>query len=461
MSSRLRQSTVAATPTRRSTAAPTPGRRQNVVELPPYEQPAHPLNENAQRALAQLAHIHSLKKYDEDIKTAMAVVTECAGDINEALQQRDAGVRKRKAKRQNQETEDDAEDERIRAMDASLAEMREKVERMTQRLDESVRKMIDAKHGATHMSDTVKELTTEAGTAATQATTQGRSQRRRRRGNADEDGADEEYDDFTPTDPAGGPTQATQPLHDSFNAKFGRKRDKYQSHTLTQRYARDNAYRDFKRLVHDSLHPNEAGPPLAHEDTWFPDGDVPQPGITRRAARADDSDDDLQVAKETISTKCPLTLQEFKEPLTSRKCPHSFEASAITGMIDDPGNLHRVGSERGVRCPVPGCQSELTKHDLHVDQVLLRKIRRLQRANAMGDEDDDDDEGGRQNSARNAHEIESDDDDDDVDGGMDIDDLEATQKSVKPKLEKSTQAPRSTQTRNQVVELASEDEDDG
>ena len=72
-----------------------------------------------------------------------------------------------------------------------------------------------------------------------------------------------------------------------------------------------------------------------------------------------DDDEDLIVASERISTKCPLTLLTMKDPVTSQKCPHSFEKEAILSMINASDVLVGGNGRRGaplgqkaMQCPV-------------------------------------------------------------------------------------------------------------
>ena len=78
----------------------------------------------------------------------------------------------------------------------------------------------------------------------------------------------------------------------------------------------------------------------------------------RQTADADD-DDDIDVLSERISIKCPITLVPMKDPVSSTKCPHSFEKSAILDMLNQSvirvGGSNRRGAQNGqkaVKCPV-------------------------------------------------------------------------------------------------------------
>jgi len=124
-------------------------------------------------------------------------------------------------------------------------------------------------------------------------------------------------------------------------------------------YANHNNYIGFKRIVHDSRHPEDNPPPLPNSSTWFPSesgSSGARTGQARGGAPADEDDDDIEIEKENISLNCPLTLLPFKDPVTSKKCPHSFERTAILPMIQNSearvGGIRRGDGERAVKCPI-------------------------------------------------------------------------------------------------------------
>ena len=137
------------------------------------------------------------------------------------------------------------------------------------------------------------------------------------------------------------------------------------------RYASHNDYIGFKKILHDSHHPGPEAPPLPHASTWFPNSSSssgpsqPQQRAHGHGSSADaiQDDDDVELAETsaTINIKCPLTLRPMKEPVTSLKCPHSFEKAAILDMIGrsdvfvgGKGTVGRraQGGVRGMKCPV-------------------------------------------------------------------------------------------------------------
>lgn len=144
-------------------------------------------------------------------------------------------------------------------------------------------------------------------------------------------------------------------------------------------------------MVHDAKHPGDDAPPVPHASTWFRHM---EDGTAQENA---ESDDDIAIEREKVSLRCPLTFLTFKEPVTSTKCPHSFERTAIEDMIKKSTYMltlprgHPRQGQRGryVKCPV--CELPLTKEDLRPDPVLLRKVRRQSQKDDDDDDDDDDD----------------------------------------------------------------------
>ncbi|OQO03916.1 hypothetical protein B0A48_10558 [Cryoendolithus antarcticus] len=454
MASRVRQ--VAATPGPSSTprgAAPTPRGPTTAT----YEPPAYTLNPAGQRALAELTRKYNLQKLNSKYTEAQELVSVSAAEINERVADKSSEIRKRKARQatQGQDGEDDIED--------GLEELKERVEKMTKRMDESMQKLIDGRHYVEGMQEALTLAAQEArASASTQASTQNaRSQPRRRRAmsggasdfsDAEEDEA--EYQDFDPTAPRDG-TQAVKSTSAAFTEKLEEKKLEYQNYSKRQRYASNNEYKGFKQVVHDAMYPDQEVE-LPHESAWFNEpGQAPAPGETAGGDAEEDEDDDIQIQRATTSTKCPLTLQEFKDPLTSTKCKHSFEASAILEMLS--ASVERENGRSGpqvVRCPVASCDVRFSKSDLVKDAALIRRIKRLQHAKRIEENDEDDESHGA-----NRMLIEDD--------AVDVDDFEAgpaptravkgeTKPTPRSEMVPSTQQPRSTG----VVDLG-DDTDEG
>ena len=440
---------------RQSTAGPSGTQRRAENEVPPYQPPSFPLNPAAQRALAQLTQTHNLKKLDESLGEAQGALSNAAGDINERLTEKENYVKRQKGRNLEQGTQDaEIEDD----IEQSRDELRDKVERMTQRMDETMRKIIDGQHSVQSIKDSVAAMATEArANASTQASTQQLPSQRRRRppGAEDGDDADEDYEDFEPTNPAAGTQNQPTPI-ETFRSKIEDAKTRYQSYSLTTRYADNNDYRDFRRVVHDAKYPN-GEVALPHHSEWFEEGQAPAPGVTTRSRNngddEDDDDDDIAISRATISTKCPLTLQEFKTPLTSHKCPHSFEAEAILSMI-------KSSRQRAVQCPVPGCSQILSNADLHTDAVLIRQIKRLQRAKELEQEEAEEDD--RDVNGRGTQDGATMIDDEDEDGA-DVDDIvegRSTQVKRERLTGRSQPAPMSPGGTAGTVDLDGSDDDE-
>ncbi|TKA82837.1 hypothetical protein B0A55_01059 [Friedmanniomyces simplex] len=408
-----RQSVVPGTPATQRTLTGATAGRATANQLPEYEPPTFSLTPAAQRQIAELIRNPNLKKLEKHLDEAQSAVSTSAAEINDRLTQGRKTLAKRKRPDAEPGTQDsygnvnNSEDAVARGLD----ELQDKVTRMTARMEESIRKMIDGKQNVQHIKDSLAKTSNDARANATQAATpQVRTRRRTRQGSASGSGEEDEEEDiqpFTPTDPAGGTQPQVAPI-DVFKGTLDDAKTRYQSTSLTARYAENDDYVNFKQMVHDAQHPdNDVSVP--HARTWFPqEQEMPPPGVTktRSAARdqEDDDDDDIAISRATISIKCPITLQPFKDPLSSRLCSHSFEAAAITELL-------RNSPTRGsVQCPCTGCRETLTKNDLHRDQVLLRKIKRIQRAKELEEEDalTDGEGGGNGRMQRNATLIEDD-----------------------------------------------------
>ena len=142
---------------------------------------------------------------------------------------------------------------------------------------------------------------------------------------------------------------------------------------LDTSYTQNNDYIGFKKLVYDAQFPGDDAPPMPHSSTWFSDQspDSSDPHTRGAAAAAGNqptgNDDDLAVASERISIKCPITLLPMKDPVTSTKCPHSFEREAILSMINasdvrvDGSGRRGAGGKKAMQCPVCTVVSHLLR----------------------------------------------------------------------------------------------------
>ncbi|KXS99293.1 hypothetical protein AC579_3922 [Pseudocercospora musae] len=391
------------------TATPGPSSRGAPVStaVPEYQPPAFPLNPAAQRALSSLLQKHSTKRFEEHIASAQTELSTVVGDIYDALNPKREATTKRR-QRFDHGREDD-EDE-LKTQEAQLQRLQEKAKQMHERMEEQMRKLVDAKAGVESMREAVGAAERDAReNASTQASMQQGRALRSLRADRDEDDEhddeDEEMPDFTPTDPAGGTQPPTAPKH-AFKKHLEYTQLRWQGQCLTDRYSSNKEYADFKRLLHDALYPDD-DVELAPPDRWFDEGGRPAPGTTTRTQNEDDSDDDIAVERTTISTRCPLTLLQFETPWTSKKCPHTFEKDAIVNMIN-ASTLTNAQRQNYVQCPYGGCQQQLTKYDVDRDPVMTRKIKRIQAARRAAEEEEDGDEDEPDGPQRRGHVIDSD-----------------------------------------------------
>jgi hypothetical protein len=358
MSHRIRQSNARPTASRQSVASIP--RRNQTDELPPYKKPSYPLDLEAARQLRELQG-HNLNDVKRHNKQAVETITSTAENVNDMLREHSEYIVRRQKKWDAGKNLDDRE-----AEEEAMKDLQDRVEEATAKLEESMRAVIDSGIAAQRIDDTLdwlrqnapKQLEDEYQTQMSQRATQRQSQiDSQRLQDGDEDASDQGLDD--------GPTPGPTPLDSTrvtltgvselFLDRQQRQKDAYTSLSLTARYARSNEYRDFKRIVHDAKY-GDAGPVLGHEDTWFTETGSPAPGITNTQRGDFEDDDDIIMDKATISTRCPLTFQQFKEPYTSTKCPHTFEKNAIVEMIRTSGHATGPGGrQKAVSCPVTGC----------------------------------------------------------------------------------------------------------
>lgn len=392
--------------------------------LPPYQVPLHPLS---QKSLDKLAHLRAdefpVRSFLEKYKDAISALGQDGGDISERLVERRQLITRNQTRRQR----DGKEDANLDADEAAeLADLEQKVTRMTQRMEDAVRRAIDGQVAVEQLQAAHTE-TARDGNVNSSSTQQNSLQSQAEQTQVTIEGA-------TPV-PSQLPTPLPKELLPLFEERLEAAQDCYQAKLLYQRYAQHNEYIGFKRIIHAASFPEEQAPPLPHASTWFADAE-PQPGVTATARE----DDDLVVSRAHISTKCPLTLREFDDPLTSKKCPHSFEKVAILDMIKAQRPPTRRAGERDAgwrqqtQCPVPGCSEMLGKDDLERDEVLVRRIKRIQRAKELEEEEAAAGTGGHGDADRSmVDEIDS-------DSGDDVDAVTGSQTVVSVKGERMSQA---------------------
>ncbi|KAF7165413.1 hypothetical protein CNMCM5623_009578 [Aspergillus felis] len=398
--------------------------RASTPPLPDYEPPIAPLNAAGHNAIIALLNAPSVRQLKTHIQRAEEKLTDSAGEVNERLT--DARVRyqkerARKRRRGNGETpvaegdgakeeEDEEDDDDDGEEITRLARLEEQVQSVTEELEARMRQTIDAEVKLEGLKVVLADMAKEAEEATVAGARAGpaglRGRRTRQRRGDDEEDQDPEEDGDEDYEATPEPQMTGIPPSQRLGQKLDEESARWTGQSLTQRYSTNNAYIGFYRIIHEAKHPGDDIPPLPHASTWFAHMEDPHATTTSTADQASarrtrqhrspssaDSDE-IAIERERISLKCPLTLLPFRDPVTSTKCPHSFEREAITDMIahssttvPGPPSRGRRNRIRSVKCPV--CSVVLTAEDLRSDPVLLRRVRRAEAASQREAEDDE------------------------------------------------------------------------
>lgn len=403
-------------------------RRPGVTDAVEYERPAHPLNAAAQRRLDALYKSNKVDALDEHLKQAIEQLTDAAMLVNDRYAHKAAAVEREdksrlKAAATATATETVTVTETVTAADErsdgpegaagapglqengdgdgeqaaashTLEEMATGVRQFTRRLDERLRKMIDCQMTVTSLERSLRvasnrcaqssqrQLNRAAAPDLGQGGTHGGSQggSPSQTANVTSQTQAQAQAQAQASASASAPSQDTEQMHGPlhyFRDQLEQETGRYEALSPSNRYSKNNAYIGFKRAVHDAQHPDD-GKPLPHPSAWFGDDRTPAHGenmqtgpggeqasaAERVGAGGGDDDDDIAIESETVSTKCPLTLQSFKDPLRSRNCPHCFEKEAIFLWIRDRQTSRQDENRRRPRdgpltvpCPVSGCNA--------------------------------------------------------------------------------------------------------
>jgi hypothetical protein len=295
-----------------------------------YEPMLHPLSPAGQDALNALRRTHQLGGLQKHFKEANRLLSECGYEIQEAYTSRKSAVDRQRSSAEKKGEQMDP------AVDASLEELKKKVEHMTARMEENTRLAIDGEQAMQDM-DQALTFASQNPTGARNASQRGTQQ------NSFEPTLPDASEDDSQEAAQVGPGPAAL-----FKQRVEHQKLQYSALSMETRYVEHNHYVGFKRSVHDGMYP-DGDVPMPAANRWFRTGrGSPAPG-TAAAEGDSDSDEDVAIAGERISTKCPITLMEFVQPITSTKCPHTFEKNAILEMI-------RGAPGRKVVCPVAGCR---------------------------------------------------------------------------------------------------------
>ena len=399
--------------------------RSTAISLPAYQAPENPLNPAALYSLQSLPNVHSLSSLKTRIQTATNHLTEITGDLNDQHQGKKIEFEKQKQRRAararnteqnssqgNADGNEDEEEEEDQQMQDSWDE----VEDLTGKMEAGTRRLIDIRARVDSAENALKEtstniIKTQSTLGASQNRAGGQRQQPRRGGLDNEDESDDQEND-TGASSSLGPSAL-----DQLKSNLSNFQSSYEDLSARDRYAENNNYIGFRKIVHDSRHPDD-DTPLPHASTWFPaprsessnnlnpsvrQGKNEASNLGREDDMSDDSDAEIQIARERRTIRCPLTLRPMQDPLISTLCPHSFEKEAILSMLDasplratTAGNAPVITTQRGagetaMKCPE--CEILLTASYLRQDPILIRKIKRLEAEARARDNDNESDDG--------------------------------------------------------------------
>ncbi|KAH7175783.1 zinc-finger of the MIZ type in Nse subunit-domain-containing protein [Dactylonectria macrodidyma] len=352
---------------------------RTATELPDYQSPSCPLNEAARRALGDLSNNRGTVEYQMHLKDSVRLIGSSVGDLHERLREQRERLAALCAKREEKGTEKSSEEEQL---EAHVADFETQVQALTDKSEKAIRDLIDRRAELEDESDILGDLYTVAASDASHANLD--PSQRSGRHSGDRHSQSEEEDD----EGEAKPVVSFPSVIEVLKKQRLKKATEYSALSMQQRYALNNDYAAFKKLWHDAM-AGEDGPPLPDASRWFrPDG---QP-VMRELADDDagDDDDDIAVAREVLSIKCPLTLQPMEQPYSNRKCKHIFEKAALLDYLSMRGEK---------QCPQTGCSQTFSRaqfdEDFYLDQAMVRRIRRARQAEEQNrlDEDDDDEIG--------------------------------------------------------------------
>ncbi|KAB5543005.1 zinc-finger of the MIZ type in Nse subunit-domain-containing protein, partial [Coniochaeta sp. 2T2.1] len=359
------------------------GRHNNNVaasdELPPYEAPSQPLNDAARRALAQISNNRTTRKLDDHLKKSTELIRDAVGATNDRAFENHAALQQKAEKLAQLEQAKTAADAEL---ENYITAYSEDVSAATAKLEAALRDIIDYKvelEDEPMVLGTVRdELEAQARDWKPREILRKKKKKEPREGadgevdlsmadaeNAEEDEDEEDEGVEQPEDQA-----PVSGANEVLNQVRQTKANDWANMDMGHRYASHKDYVLFKRTLHDAQHPDD-GATLPHASAWFgPDGQPVLSKVGEADAPADDEDDELQIAGEVRSFRCPLSMAIMAEPYSNNKCKHTFDKKSISEYL---GRAQK-------QCPEAGCSQMLTLNDFFLDKILLRKIKRQRAA---------------------------------------------------------------------------------
>ncbi|RMZ86724.1 hypothetical protein DV736_g6051, partial [Chaetothyriales sp. CBS 134916] len=375
--------------------------------LPFEQQPLEaPLNDEAKRKLREMAAkpVNDYSLYSR-VNKAMELLDKSVGPlIDRGVEKKELHEKKQARLAGRGEEQDATEQERYEAF-------QRKVQELTKSMDQTIRQVVDMRVWLEELPDALKEVTD---TASTQ--TQSVQQTTQQSGILPtQDVSPRPFDPDTDEDGDGeAPQSSTQALPSEktpsavLKAALTAQESNWSNKTLTDKYAHDNDYIGWYTSRWNALNPGDTAPPMPSAAIWFAaEEGRPQDGpfTGAPAQNGDDNsnqedDSNIEITHEKINIKCPITLMPFEDPVRSSKCNHSFEKTAILGMLQQSNDRRELTPEQeariatirnmrdriqqreqlqrlqpcGIKCPE--CRTFFLEEDLRPDPVLKRRVQR-------------------------------------------------------------------------------------
>lgn len=286
--------------------------------------------------LKELSSSHTMKHLQKATEDSAKLLASSVGAINDRMTVRKkaaSGAAEKEAKRRranNDDGEAGTTSAEVESAQTKARELEEEVEPLAVRVEQAMREVLDLQAA---LQDETAALD---GLPATIMMEQDRLTHAQREGEGDPDAELSEIPGV--------------PILEALQAQRDIQIEAYDKLSMYQKYARNNSYINFKRNFHEGLYNDDV--PVPDPRTWFDTDGQPQ-HVTGVGGDEDDSDADIQIAREKRSFRCPLSLVAMTEPYTCQRCKHSFEKEAILSYLGI--TAHNAQGFRK-KCPETGCQ---------------------------------------------------------------------------------------------------------
>lgn len=300
------------------------------LDLPPYELPTCPLNDQGKQALRELSSARIHEKFKTHLDESGRLLTSTVYDTLErvALRKRQAAnIAEREGKKRRVHGANNEVEDRTVAAEQTAKDIESKVSPLTLRLEKSMREVLDMEAAMQDQKQTLQDLPRLVAQAQEVLAE-----------NNSEHNADDDVDL---------PEIAGIPILALLESERDKKAAIYDELGMQAKYAQHNSYIDFRRGWNDGVC-FEQDVSVPDPSTWFDEHGRPQHVVGGQSG--DETDDDIQIAGENKSFRCPLSLAEISEPYTCRRCGHSFQKKSILHYL----NVGKGGAP--APCPMDGCQ---------------------------------------------------------------------------------------------------------